>query len=702
MRRFHSFSKQFPAWACLFLAIAANGWAQVPARGDSGWTVRTFDVKLAVRPDASLDVTELIDADFEVAKHGIYREIPIRYAVGMQQYALRFRLLGVDDGAGQNYGTAVSYEENRVRIRIGDAARTLGGPVRYRIRYRVERAILWEGTRAWGGQAGNRDHSVLRWNATGTEWGVPIARTAVTVILPRDLDDSQLIYDAWTGVFGAKSKDFTKRRVDARTLAFETGALRSGEGITVEVTMPGDAVTRPGWMSDAAAWLADNFPYAVFPATLGLCMAAWFYRGRDLPGRGAIVVNYEPPDKLSPAEVGTLIDERVDQRDVSAVIIDLAVRGYLKIEEVASNSWFSSGKDYRFSKVKPPDGLKPFEEKLHSKLFDGKDTVLMSDLATKFYPVIGEVKSDLYRGLAQAGYFDGNPKTVRGTVLGLGLLALAVALGLCAVVQSWMIGRVFGVPLAIAGFLSAIVAVVTSRVMPRKTHKGRTAWEQIAGLEEYIRRAEVDDIQAQDRRGVFERLLPYAIIFGLSNRWAKAFAGLYTQPPDWYQPVDPTNYTTWRLTNDIDRSISSMNQSLPAMPRSTGSSAGPTGAGYQWSSGGFSGGGSVGGGFGGGGRRVLVSLHLLSLRRAPGLQEYRDRIRARRGTWPDRSIRAARSHSGRSEETAASPPARRRLPDVRGKSPPAAPRRSWPASAVPRLGIRYSSLYWSSPWTMQP
>ena len=131
----------------------------------------------------------------------------------------------------------------------------------------------------------------------------------------------------------------------------------------------------------------------------------------------------------------------------------------------------------------------------------------------------------------------------------------------------------------IAGVLSAIVVVVTSRVMPRKTQKGRIAWEQITGLEEYIRRAEVEDIQAQDRRGVFERLLPYAIIFGLSNRWAKAFAGLYAQPPDWYQPVDAANYTTMRFVNDIDRSVSSMNQSLPSMPRSTGDGSGADGRG---------------------------------------------------------------------------------------------------------------------------
>jgi hypothetical protein len=585
----------------LVVATAVAALSARVARADSGWTVRAFDVELAVRPDAALDVTELIDADFEVPKHGIYREIPIRYAVFTQQYALRFRLLDVDDGAGQSYHTAVSYEENRVRIRIGDAARTLKGPVKYRVRYRVERAVLWEGTRAWGGEKENADHAVLRWNAIGTEWGVPIRRTTVTVKLPHDLDDNQVTYDAWTGAFGAKNKDFTKRRLDARSLFFETGALRPGEGITVEVTMPDDAVERPGWVREAAAWLVDNFPYAIFPATLALCIGAWYYRGRDLPGKGAIVVNYEPPDGMSPAEVGTLIDERVDQRDISAVIIDLAVRGYLKIEEVASTTWFTSGMDYRFTRLKPPDGLKPFEAKLYAKLFDGKSSVTVGDLATKFYPVIGELRNDLYRGLSGGGYFDGNPSTVRGTFLSLGLLAVAVALGAAALVQFAMIGRVFGVPLAITGVLSAIVVVVTSRVMPRKTGKGRVAWEQIAGLEEYIRRAEADEIEAQDRRGIFERLLPYAIIFGLSKRWAKAFGDLYSQPPDWYQPLDATNYTTWRFVNDVDRSVSYMNSSLPAMPRSAGPAGGPTGAGYNWSSGGFSGGGSVGGGFGGGG-----------------------------------------------------------------------------------------------------
>ena len=161
-----------------------------------------------------------------------------------------------------------------------------------------------------------------------------------------------------------------------------------------------------------------------------------------------------------------------------------------------------------------------------------------------------------------------------------------------------MLGRVFFLPIVLTAVVGAIAVAITSRVMPRKTRKGRIAWEQIAGLEEYIRRAEVEDIEAQDRLGIFERLLPHALVFGMSHRWTKAFADLYTQPPNWYEPADPLNYSMLRFSNDLNRSVGSMNSSLPATPRSTG---GPTGQGYGWSSGGFSGGGSSGGGFGGGG-----------------------------------------------------------------------------------------------------
>ena len=578
----------------LFAILGAFGTS---ARADDDWSIAFFDVDLTIRPDAGLGVTETIDADFERPHHGILREIPIRYAVGMHLYSLRFRLLGVDDGQGNEYGTSVSYQENLVRLRVGDPERTVVGRHTYRIRYEVQRAIIWEGNHAWSGGG----DAVLRWNATGTEWPVPIDGSRVTVHLPRDLTDEQISYEAWTGGFGAKGRDFQAKRIDERTIEYQTGRLGEREGITVELSMPSDAVERPGFWREAGWWLVDNFPYIVFPITALLCFLAWRSWGRDAPGMGTIVVNYEPPDGLSPAEVGTLIDERVDQGDISATLVDLAVRGYLKIEEVGPGGWFSSA-DYRFVRLSDAEGLRPFERRIFNRIFNNRESVLLSGLSERFYPVIQSVTDDLYDGLARARYFDGHPERVRTGFMAMGLAAAALGVGLACLIQLVWIGRIFPLPAIVAAALSAVAIIVTSRYMSRKTRKGRIAWEKISGLEEYIRRAEVDDLRQQERQGVFERLLPYAIVFGLSDRWGKAFADLYRQPPDWYRPAGRGDFSTWVLINDLDRSIWMMNRTFPSRPRSTGISQGSgRGGGYSWSSGGFGGGGSSGGGFGGGG-----------------------------------------------------------------------------------------------------
>ncbi len=554
------------------------------ARGQGDWSISNFDVQIDIASDGTLDVTETITADFRDQKHGIYREIPIHYAVGAHQYSLRFRLLGVDDGAGQSRSAKTTYESNRVRIRIGDPDRTVTGRHVYRIRYQVARAMLKEG-----------ENAVLRWNATGTEWRVPILKATVRVRLPKPISVSELICDAWTGSFGARNKDFKYNQIDEQTVEFETQTLRPGEGITVDVAFPVDAVTWPGWGQVLGWWLSDNFFYGFFLATLGICFGFWFFRGRDLPGRETIVVHYEPPKGLTPAEIGTLIDERVDLRDMSATIIDLAVRGYLKIEEVESEP-ASADSDYRFVRLKESADLKPFEQSLFDKIFARRESVSLSKLQHSFYPVLPAVRQRLYESLTRSSYFDGNPNTVRTAFAVVGVVLLLVALVIGIGIQVWMIGRVFFIPLIISAILSLPIILITSWFMPRKTRLGRIAWEQIAGLEEYIRRAEVDDINAQEQRGVFERLLPYAIVFGLAERWATAFAGLYKEPPDWYRPANASNFTTAYLVNSMNRSVQSMNQILPSQPRSSGSGGGGSG----WSSGGFSS-GSSGGGFGGGG-----------------------------------------------------------------------------------------------------
>jgi uncharacterized membrane protein len=567
----------------VMLGAALGLTAPARARADGGWRIDDFDTRLEIANNGAVDVTETIAARFYEPKHGIFREIPVRYAVFGHLYDLRARLKSVHDDAGHGLNYTTRDDANKLVIRIGDAGRTLTGNQTYQIRYRVARAVLWEG-----------EHAVLRWNATGTEWLVPIGRTSVTVVLPEPLDDAHVQYDAWTGAFGASQKNFKKSRVDSRTLQFQAGPLKEREGMTVEVAIPASSVKRPSMLAEFGWWLGDNFPYALIPTGLAACISAWYFRGRDLPGRGTVVVGYEPPKNLGPAEVGTLSDERVDLRDISSILIDLAVRGYLTIEEVKTEGmlWRTST-DYVLHARKDADGLKNYEKLAYKGVFSNGKSVKLSSLQNKFYARLDGIKRELYGCLTEQGYFDGNPRSVQGIFFVLGFFLAAADVILAAVVQFVLIGRVFGLPIVVTALALVVILGMTAWVMPRRTRKGRIAWEEIRGLEEYIRRAEVDDLKEQERRNVFERLLPYATTFGLTTRWASAFKGMYTQPPDWYQPAYPNQFSMDSFGWSLNNSVQAMSATFPSQPRSEGSSG--------WSSGGFGGGGSSGGGFGGGG-----------------------------------------------------------------------------------------------------
>ncbi len=556
---------------------------------DGGWKIARQDVVLTIEQDGDVLVDETIVADFMAPKHGIIRVIPIRYETGWHQYNLGFYLLEVLDSHGKTRPVRERRKGNSVWLRIGKPRVTHVGRQVYRLRYRVRRALLWED-----------DQVVLRWNAVGHEWQVPTERASVRINWPEGVDSSTVNADAWTGTWRARGRNFTTSGAEKGTITYRVDALRPHEGATVEVSLPADAVARPPFYREAGQWLGDNLVYALWLLVVAVCVIIWFRRGRDLPGRGSIVVQYEPPAGLTPAEVGTLIDERVDKRDLSATIIDLAVRGFLTIEQIKS-PWKLFGDEYIFHKLPTKTRKRPHEKLLLRAIFESGDTA-RTDEMTGFHANLEAIKQKLYDNLNRQGYFDGNPNKVRGRFFKRALVAVIGAFILAGIVQYLIYGRLFLVPLLTALVLSWITVGVASWVMPRKTSKGRRVWEQIYGLEEYIRRAEVDAIEAADKQGVFERLLPYAMVFGLTERWGKAFDGIYDNPPTWYKGEGLDSISTAWLIEAVHKSSSRFQGSMFTQPRS----AGPGGySGGGWSSGGFSGGGGgggfSGGGFGGGG-----------------------------------------------------------------------------------------------------
>jgi uncharacterized membrane protein len=534
--------------------------------------IRNFHSEIFINRDGTIDVREDIEYDFQYAeRHGIYRDIPYNYDFGYKRYSIKLDVKDVTDFNGKPYKYEVNSGGGYVHIRIGDPDKTVTGVHGYRIEYTVRGAIAFF-----------EDHDELYWNVTGDEWRVPIRRASAEVFF-EERTNVGVEAECYTGGRGSNAQDCSFK-ISARSVSFQArNALWAGQGLTIVAGLPKGLIEEPSAMTKAIWFLSDNWYFGLPFLTFFAVAYIWSSRGRDPEGRGVITVRYEPPKDMTPAEAGTLVDERADMHDITSTIIDLAVRGYLRIEEIESTKfYFFSDRDYRLVRTREPAPaeLKPHEEKIFSGIFKGKEKVLVSDLRNKFYTELPPIKKALYGELVGKKYFPTDPEKVKSIYKWIGIIIL---------VLSFVLFSNFLLKLSIA--LSGLIILVSSRYMPRKTKEGTLLNEELLGFREFIDRAEKDRIEALAKNDptLFERILPFALVFGLEDKWAEAFLDIYREPPSWYSsPSYRSSFSPNTFVSDLGRSLGVMNSSLASTPRKSGGS-------------GLGGGGSSGGGFGGGG-----------------------------------------------------------------------------------------------------
>ena len=578
--------------------------------------IAKFDVSILLDPDGTIFVTETIDVDFgEIEKHGIFRTLPVRYArtenlagvpVGTT-YALRMRVLSVTDGGSASLRFSAWPEDRNLFIRIGDPDRTVRGKVTYVITYRVQRAI-------------NRfeSHDELYWNVTGTEWDWPIHQAGVRVHLPSDVAPETIQHKTFTGRFGSP---MTKAidRLGPKVYEAEVADLLPGEGLTFVLGLP-KGVLEPASAFRELWWkAADNAAFFLVGLVPLLTLAAMLFLylrfGRDPGRRTPIVVQYEPPDELSPAEVGSLLDERIDTPDIVSTVIDLAVRGYLTIQEEETTKFlFLTNRDYRFEKLKPSDeALQSHERAFHDALFASGDSVLLSSLKNHFYVSIPSIRSSLVRQMLAKGLFPRDPARVRDFYRRVAVAAGVLPIGLAVLLLSSGRGRSFLPPEPAAFFVFSAVCILFTILavrafvgaMPAKTAKGARLARYCLGFQEFVTRVEKDRLARMSKEDptLFERVLPYAVVLGCADEWAERFEGLLTVPPSWYRSssIAPGRFDSRALVSGLGRSMHSMGSTLTSQPRPSGGGFGGISFGAGRGSSGFGGGGGSGGGFGGGG-----------------------------------------------------------------------------------------------------
>jgi Predicted membrane protein (DUF2207) len=548
------------------------------------WRIADFQDTINVQTDGSALVSERITLVFVGEWHGIHRTIPIEYpGPNGTNYELFLDVAGVTDGSGSRlkYESSTSRGYRDLKIYIPDAVDTTRTVV---IAYSVRNA-----TRFFG------DYDEFYWNVTGNDWPVPIDHAGATVHFPAGAGGS-LRAQAFTGVYGSTQRDATAT-VSGAEAQFETNnPLPMRGGMTIDVYVPKAVFKEPGALTKFV-WFVGGNPIVFLPlATVAGMFALWWYKGRDSDAGMSVAPMYEPPAGLSPAEAGTLLDDSIHPRDITSTIVDLAVRGYVKIEEVVVKVLVFSHKDYIFHLLKGRDTwgqMAPHERVMLENMFGANSGVRLSDLKNRFYTAIPRIRADIMSALKNKGIYLLDPESANGYSLmaAVGILipfAVAQYLGWANFLNS--------IPLLVGCVLiSALIWWLFARVMTAKTVKGARTHIAVLGFQEFMNRVDAERLKLMPPT-TFEKYLPYAMALGVEHHWAQAFAGIIKDPPSWY--VSPGGYAPGMGFNPILFSSSmhgmatDMHQVFVSAPRASSTGSGWSGGG----GGGFSGGGSGGGG----------------------------------------------------------------------------------------------------------
>lgn len=610
--------------------------------------IRVFHSDITVLEDGSMKVAERIEVNAEgnKIKRGIYRDFPTRYEDRFgNNYRVGFEIIGVyRNGTSEPFHTETL--SNGIRIYIGSKNIYLNrGVYIYRIVYKTSRQLGFF-----------EKHDELYWNVTGNDWDFTIERATARVRLPGSIPSGSITAEAYTGPAGSKAQDYTSR-VDSDGAVFfsTTRPLPPKHGLTIVVGWPKGIVTEPTSSEKMQYLFRDNRHLLV--ATVGMAILLLYYGfvwrrvGRD-PEAGVIIPRYEPPKGYSPASMRYIEQMGYDKTCFASAIINLAVKGYLKIEE-------DRDKDYVLTKTGEDVEMAPGGKALVKNLFGtaGRIVLRQSNHAT-ISKALEAHQESLERNyeklyfLTNTGYFSigviltigillatfiARPDPVNPAALFMLLWLTFWSLGVIMIVKqaanAWLRAKRNFIALFPAVFLTlfalpfvgaevfvayqlivltswslagvVLVAVLINwlfyELLKAPTLAGRKLLDKIEGFKRYIDLAEKHELDYKHPKGrcpeLFEAYLPYALALGVEQKWGEQFADVLAKAGTAGQAYSPRWYygSDWNSNNigDFSSSLgSSFASAVASSSMAPGSSSGGGG-------GGFSGGGGGGGGGGG-------------------------------------------------------------------------------------------------------
>ncbi len=540
--------------------------------------ITLFKSDISQSKDTTISITEEIHYFFPTSKRGIYWEIPVNYKVaGAFQRPTLFHLEKMYYYSQDNPSTTYSNYEKEitngyVRLKIGDPETYISGNYVYVIQYTLKNATNYFD-----------DYDELYLNLIGPGWNVPIDSAYATIKTAGKVTD----YNCFTGGVDSKESNCEVTKVNDTEVNIEiTKPLQSYEGYTTTIVMP------KGTLDDTT----DQQRIAFIIANIGILLPIpvlifiiFIIKKKGKNEKLTIIPHYEAPENLNPLLAGYLYSKNLSNKYITAEILSLAIQGYIKINQVKKN---------RYELIKTSKDRSPLEESqnfLLEGLFRKEDVVDTKSMDSQFYMTVSKISSNISTQLFTEDLYSKQRKSLSTSLLLLGIAFCGIALvSIGIAIELALIGWVFGL------LVSGIIVLISLAIIDPRSDKGNQMYHELLGLKMYINTAEKHRIEFHNDpkkfQGIFEQLLPYAMIFGLEKKWAKEFEDIYTQQPEWYSG-DMTNFNAYLLANSLG-TISKNVQAYSTPPR-TSSSGFSSSHGASGGSG-FSG-GSSGGGFGGSG-----------------------------------------------------------------------------------------------------
>ncbi len=646
------FARWCAAALALFVALTLTLLGPLPAHaaGDpKDDIVRKVDIAIVLDAEGVAHVTEKYTWDFGTRDGlGFYRTL-VAY-MGWEKdpnlmRAYQYSNFDVSSPSGAPAEVWVDSEDGSViKLAVGapdGSSDTRTGVQKYDLTYDIEGSL-----NAVRDQSGVDDQDEFYWNIL-TDWDVLIEAATVTITGPEDVVD----FACYQGPLGSTDpcSSYSAKGATATLKALD---LPAGDGFTVMAAYPAGTFTNTEpilventsneWevLEDAAtSWTSRFWPWLAAAWTFllgGVTFLRW-RKGRDLhyvglppnllPQAGTeaqhpvaplrhsppVIVQFNPPTGVTPAEGAVLIEESANPNHITATIVDLAVRGYLTIQE-AGKTLFGKPNDWVLMRSPNPpkvSGLNRYEATLLSDLFSGREWVVVSELRGKFEPKVTKYTKGLTESSDANGWYTRAGLVSGGGSGGKSLIRVFIYLGIAFMVlfggtiPSFLFGGgsspMSPMMLGSVALVSLILVLAgTAKVAHARSAKGRALYEQSRGFRQYISTAEAHQLRWEQGEDIFSKYLPWAMVFGVADRWAKMFEqlaaeGIYTSTPTWYVSSDPFRPSSLSsIGHSMSSFASSASQTLTYTPGSSG------GSGSFGGGGGFSGGG--GGGGGGGGR----------------------------------------------------------------------------------------------------